>query len=349
MSIAKSSIPASPSTFAPWQVDISNAVTDLAQLCRILRLADSLATNGQAAARRFPMRIPRTLLARIHPARENDPVLRQFLPQQQEQDPSLGFTDDPLGEGAPAPGTALLKYAHRCLIVATDRCAVHCRFCFRQHTLKVYRGQGGGYGGGGRPAVAEYCNWWLEQVGRNQQIREVILSGGDPLTLPDELLRSMATRLAACKHVRRLRIHTRMPVIIPSRVNQSLLDWLRATRLTPVIVVHVNHPAEIDRAAATALGQLVDAGVPVLSQTVLLRKVNDRADVLAALFEHLVDLRVMPYYLHQLDRVAGAAHFEVPVDEGKRLVAQLRRTLPGYAVPRYVREVPGLPCKQLIR
>ena len=169
----------------------------------------------------------------------------------------------------------------------------------------------------------------------------MILSGGDPLTLVDDLLARLANRLAEIPHLRRLRIHTRLPIVIPQRVNDELLAWLTGTRLTPIVVVHVNHPAEIDDAVAAALGRLIDAGVPLLNQAVLLRGVNDDAEVLAELCERLIDLRVLPYYLHQLDRVAGAAHFEVPIERGRQLIAELQRRLPGYAVPRYVQEIAG--------
>ncbi len=174
------------------------------------------------------------------------------------------------------------------------------------------------------------------------------MSGGDPLTLEDDLLSELAHRLARIGHLQRMRLHSRLPIAIPQRVTDELLGWLRGTRLTAIVVVHVNHPGEIDEPVAAALGRLVDAGVPVLSQSVLLRGVNDRVDVLARLYERLVDLRVMPYYLHQLDRVAGAAHFEVPDTEGARLIDELRARLPGYAVPRYVREAVGQPYKGVL-
>jgi KamA family protein len=176
----------------------------------------------------------------------------------------------------------------------------------------------------------------------------VILSGGDPLCLEDGFLAELAEKLAAIPHVRRLRVHTRLPIVIPQRVTEGLIGWLRGTRLVPVLVVHVNHPAEIDGAVAAALRRLVEAGIPVLSQSVLLRGVNDRVEVLAELFERLVDLRVMPYYLHQLDRVLGAAHFEVPEQRGIALVRRLRARLPGYAVPRYVRDAPGMSHKWVL-
>jgi KamA family protein len=179
-------------------------------------------------------------------------------------------------------------------------------------------------------------------------ITEVVLSGGDPLTIDDQDLAELVQRLAAVPHLQRLRVHTRLPIVIPQRVTQGLLRALRASRLTSILVVHVNHAAEIDAPVATAFGQLVDAGIPVLSQTVLLRGVNDNIDVLATLCGRLVDLRVIPYYLHQLDRVAGTAAFEVPVEKGRELIRQLRIRLPGYAVPRYVREIPGAPHKVVL-
>jgi L-lysine 2,3-aminomutase len=188
----------------------------------------------------------------------------------------------------------------------------------------------------------------LETIVADRSIHEVILSGGDPLMVPDERLSRLAEELASVPHLRRLRIHTRMPVMIPQRVTGELTGWLRANRLTPVVVVQVNHPAEIDGDVAKAFGRLVDAGIPLLNQSVLLRGVNDRADVLAELCERLVDLRVMPYYLHQLDAVAGAAHFEVPVATSLALISELRARLPGYAVPRYVRETAGAASKEVL-
>ena len=175
----------------------------------------------------------------------------------------------------------------------------------------------------------------------------MILSGGDPLTLTDAKLQRLVDRLAELPHVSRLRIHTRLPIVIPQRVTDGLLACLRG-RLTAWMVVHVNHAAEIDAPVAEALGRLVDAGIPVLSQSVLLRGVNDRVEVLAELFARLADLRVVPYYLHQLDRVKGAAHFHVPEETGIKLVAALRARLPGYAVPRYVRETVGEPNKRVL-
>jgi EF-P beta-lysylation protein EpmB len=215
-------------------------------------------------------------------------------------------------------------------MVTTGACAVHCRYCFRRHFP---------YDEGPR----SLADWEpaIRQIESDTSIEEVILSGGDPLTLVDEMLARLGERISRIEHVERLRIHTRLPIVIPQRATNSLIDWLAGTRLAPIVVIHANHPAEIDGDVAAALGKLVDAGVPVLNQAVLLRGVNDDADVLVDLSRRLVNLRVMPYYLHQLDRVVGAAHFEVPIERGREIMRQLEARLPGYAVPRYVQEIPG--------
>jgi EF-P beta-lysylation protein EpmB len=289
-------------------------------------------------ARQFSLLVPRTLLARIEAGNARDPLLLQVLPQAEELADVPQFQSDPLGEAAQGGCSGLLwKYPGRLLIMATGACAVHCRFCFRRHFPY--------------PCLPPGGDRWeaaLRLAASEPSLEEIILSGGDPLTLPDDQLSYLANRLAEIPHLRRLRIHSRMPIVIPQRVTDELLDWLRGSRLTTILVVQVNHPAEIDTAAAAALGRLVDAGVPVLSQAVLLRGINDDVETLARLFGRLVDLRVMPYYLHQLDRVAGAAHFEVPPQRGIALIRQLRGRLPGYAVPRYVCETPGRPSKTVL-
>jgi KamA family protein len=188
----------------------------------------------------------------------------------------------------------------------------------------------------------------LDHLAADSTIDEVLLSGGDPLTIVDEQLAELTRRLAAIPHLRRLRIHSRLPIVIPQRVTSELLAWLRGTRLAPIMVVHANHAQEIDEATTAALTRLVDAGVPVLNQSVLLRGVNDTAEALIDLSRKLIDLRVLPYYLHQLDRVAGATHFDVPISRGLELVGEMRRALPGYGVPRYVQEIAGEGNKRVL-
>ena len=321
-----------------WPSALAGAIRDPAELCRLLGLDQSLATGAGQAATDFPLLVPRTFTERIRPGDPADPLLLQVLPQRCELADVPGYRADPLAERAAASAPGLLqKYSGRSLIVATRRCGVHCRYCFRRH-----------FPAAASPHKSEAWGPALCRIAGDESIREVILSGGDPLTLPDSSLSRLAMRLADIPHVRRLRVHSRMPVVSPQRVTGELLAWLRGTRLSTLMVVQVNHPAEIDGAVAAALGRLIESGVPVLCQSVLLRGINDSPDVLAELCERLIDLRVMPYYLHQLDRVAGAAHFEVPEATGIGLIEQLRARLPGYAVPRYVRETPGAAGKVIL-
>ena len=321
-----------------WRRTLKDAVRDPLELCRILELPSEYAVGAVKAARQFPVFAPRGYIARMRPGDPHDPLLRQVLPVDAEMDGSPGFSSDPVGDGPSTLSPGLLhKYASRVLIVATGACAVHCRYCFRRH---FPYGDSPRSPGAWQPA--------LDAVAADPSIHEVLLSGGDPLTLVDDHLAELAARMADIAHVRRIRVHTRLPIMIPERVNDELLAWLRGTRLVPMVVIHANHAAELDDSVAAALGRLVDAGVPLLNQAVLLRGVNDSVEALSDLCERLIDLRVMPYYLHQLDRVSGAAHFEVPVARGLELLSGLRARLPGYAVPRYVQEIAGEPNKVVL-
>ena len=323
--------PSSPS----WQQALKDAVRDPVELCRLVGLPGQYEPAARRAAESFPVFAPRGWIARIGFGNPHDPLLRQVLPLGEELNWPAAFTTDPVGDrpARRAPGL-LHKYSGRALLVTTGACAVHCRYCFRRHFpySEAPRGLAAW-----QPA--------LDQIAADESLSEVILSGGDPLTLVDDVLAELAQRLAAIGHVRRLRVHTRLPILIPERVTPELLAWLTGTRLTPVMVIHANHAAELDAHVAAALARLARAGVRLLNQAVLLRGVNDTVEALAALSERLVDLGVLPYYLHQLDRVAGAAHFEVPEDVGRQLIDELRARLPGYAVPRYVREVAGAAYK----
>jgi EF-P beta-lysylation protein EpmB len=305
---------------------------------RLLDLPADFAAQALAAAGDFPLFVPREFLSRIRPGDPHDPLLRQVLPVLAEQEIVPGFSTDPVDDRAAQRTPGLLqKYPGRALLITTGACAVHCRYCFRRHFPY-------------QEAPKSLSAWEpaFRAIEEDSSLHEVLLSGGDPLVMVDDFLARLAERLAAIPHLRRLRIHTRLPIMIPGRVCSELLNWLTGTRLTPIVVVHANHSAELDDAVAAAFGQLVDAGIVVLNQAVLLRGVNDSVEALAALCERLVDLRVMPYYLHQLDPVAGGAHFEVPVSRGRELMAQLTARLPGYAVPRYVRELPGESSKTAI-
>lgn len=315
-----------------------SAIRDPAQLCRLLGLPQELEAAARRAAESFPVFVPLGYLARIQPGDPHDPLLRQVLPLVDELDTPAGYSADPVGDG---PATAvpglLWKYEARVLMVTTGACPVHCRYCFRRH-----------FPYDDLPSSRDPWKPALDYIAADPSITEVLLSGGDPLTRTDPQLAGLAARLGQIKHLRRLRIHTRMPIMIPERVNSDLLAWLGNSRLARIVVVHVNHPAEIDPAVARALGRMVDAGIPVLNQSVLLRGVNDDLETLLELSQRLIDLRVMPYYLHQLDRVAGAAHFEVPAVRGVELIRAMRARLPGYAVPRYVTEEAGKENKTVL-
>lgn len=341
MSIVTSSVKSPESGLAPsvpryrsWQEALKDAVRDPEELCRLVGLPQ-WADRARRAAGDFPVFAPRAYIARMRYADRHDPLLRQVLPLEEELAAPAGYTSDPVGDLAATVLPGLLhKYHSRVLMVTTGACAVHCRYCFRRHFP---------YSEGPRSPQA-----WagaLDTIAQDHTLREVILSGGDPLTLVDSHLAELAGRLAAIGHVKRLRIHTRLPLMIPQRVTPELIGWLRSTRLTPIVVIHANHARELEGDAAEALTALADAGILLLNQAVLLSGVNDDVETLVELCERLVDLRVMPYYLHQLDRVVGAAHFEVDEAQGHHLIHTLRQRLPGYAVPRYVRETAGAPFK----
>jgi EF-P beta-lysylation protein EpmB len=318
-----------------WQSALRNAIRDPIELCKAVQLSPEYQQPAVQAAEDFPVFAPTSFVAKMEKGNPNDPLLRQVLPLCEELAEADGYTRDPVGDRPAIVQPGLIqKYRGRVLLVTTGACPVHCRYCFRRH----YPYQGG-------PRSIETWQDALNQIEADPSVEEVILSGGDPLTLVDSELAELVWHLSRIGHLRRLRIHTRFPIMVPQRINDELLSWLAESRLSSVVVIHANHPAELDDAVAGAASQLIAAGASLLNQSVLLRGVNDNADTLAELSQRLVDLRVMPYYLHQLDRVSGASHFEVPVAVGKQIITQLRARLPGYAVPRYVREDAGATSK----
>lgn len=323
-----------------WRQELKAAVRDPAELCRLLELPATLVEPARRAAETFGLMVPRGYAALMRRGDPTDPLLRQVLPLGEELQSAAGFLLDPVDDAAACRVPGLLhKYAGRVLLVVTGACAVHCRYCFRRH-----------YPYDDSPKSLDQWEPALAEIAADPTVDEVILSGGDPLVVVDRRLEALVRRLETIPHLRRLRIHTRLPIVLPSRVDDDLLGWFSSTgtRLSPICVVHANHANELDEAAAAACERLRRAGVLLFNQTVLLRGVNDTVEALTALSRRLVELGVVPYYLHQLDRVVGAAHFEVPEAEGRRLVAALRSQLPGYAVPRYVREVAGDDSKTLL-
>jgi EF-P beta-lysylation protein EpmB len=318
-----------------WQTDMAEAVRDPRELLELLDLGPAWLEPAQRAAVAFPLRVPRAFLARMRKGDPADPLLRQVLPLGEELEDVAGYVRDPVGDMPSIAAKGLLhKYQGRVLLITTGACGVHCRYCFRRHFPYSEENARSG-------------EWQeaLDYLKGDTSIHEVILSGGDPLTLSDERLTGLVRSLEAIPHIRRLRIHTRQPVVLPSRVDDALLTWLKACRLQKVVVLHANHAREIDPAVAAACSLLREAGATLLNQTVLLRGVNDSADALADLSEALFAAQVLPYYLNLLDPVAGSAHFDVPEAEALELMARLRARLPGYLVPKLVREVPGAPSK----
>jgi EF-P beta-lysylation protein EpmB len=312
-----------------WQRLLAEAVSDPAELLALLGLPADLLPGGRAAAGLFPLRVPRGFVARMRAGDRDDPLLRQVLPVGEERVAVPGFGPDPLAEAeaTPTPGV-LHKYRGRALLIATGACAIHCRYCFRREF----------------PYDEHRAGEWsaaLEHLAGDPSITEVLISGGDPLVLSDRRLGDLVRRLDEIPHLERLRLHSRTPVVLPERIDDDLLAWLGATRLQTVLVIHANHPRELGEELAEALARVRAVGITVLNQTVLLRGVNDDEDTLVELSERLFEVGALPYYLHLLDPVAGAAHFDVPDVEARRLARGLLARLPGYLVPRLVREVPG--------
>lgn len=272
---------------------------------------------------------------RMRPGDRHDPLLRQVLPLADEDLATPGFGPDPVGDAASRAVKGVLhKYRGRALLITTGACPIHCRYCFRRE----FDYAGDGLSGG---ALAEAVDY----IAATPDVEEVILSGGDPLMLGNQRLRRLTDALTAIPHVRRLRIHSRMPVTLPARIDDALLEWLEQLEQQAVVVVHANHANEFDPTVAAALSRMRQAGATVLNQAVLLAGVNDTVPALARLMEIGFEAGALPYYLHLLDRVSGSAHFEVDRDRAVALVAALRERLPGYLVPRLVEERAGAPCK----
>jgi EF-P beta-lysylation protein EpmB len=314
---------------------MAQAITSPEALLETLGLDPSLAASACAAAAKFGLRVPLPYVARMRRGDVNDPLLKQVLPIGSEMDSVPEFGPDPLGERSArrAPGL-LQKYRGRALLITTSACAIHCRYCFRREfPYSEQQGESGRF----REA--------LDEIAADPTLEEIILSGGDPLSLGDSRLTSLTDALAKIPHVRRFRVHTRQPIVLPSRVDAGLLGWLERLPWPVVFVLHTNHPNEIDDSVRAACARLRERGITLLNQTVLLKGVNDNVRTLAELSRALFETGVLPYYLHALDRVSGTAHFDLPDARAQHIAGELAACLPGYLVPRLVREVEGAPAK----
>ncbi|MFC5740685.1 EF-P beta-lysylation protein EpmB [Dyella tabacisoli] len=321
---------AGPSALADWRQLWRDAVTDVGQLLGLLGLEHlhNLLPEGNAG---FALRVPRGFIARMRHGDPRDPLLLQVLPSVAELEQTPGFVIDAVGDmGSRAAQGVLHKYEGRALLIASGSCAINCRYCFRRH-----------FPYGDEMAAAGQWRHALEHVRQDHSINELILSGGDPLALTTAKLKELSQGLAEIPHVTRLRIHTRLPVVLPERIDDAFQQWLAALPLQKVVVLHANHANEFDASVDAACARLREAGATLLNQSVLLRGVNDDADALTALSERLFAAGVLPYYLHQLDRVQGTAHFEVADTDAQALLDAIRTRLPGYLVPKLVREVGG--------
>ena len=319
---------------AGWQQQLAQGFSRPQELLLALGLRQHPLVHHDSQP--FAMKVPRGFAARMERGNPDDPLLLQVLPQRWEHHETPGYSRDPLAEvdAAPAPGL-IHKYHGRVLLVATGTCAIHCRYCFRRHFPYQEHSR-------------TRAQWHesIDYIRRHADITEVILSGGDPLVLSDARLAALVEAVERIDHVRRLRIHTRLPIVLPERITPELSTLLGGSRLRCAVVVHSNHPNELDQTVAQALSRLRAGGTTLLNQSVLLQGINDSAPTLARLSETLFEHGVIPYYLHVLDPVAGAAHFDLPESRATAVYRELMQLLPGYLVPRLVREEPALPYKK---
>ncbi len=318
-----------------WSEHLAQAITNLAELISLLGLPSDLAEQGQEAHQAFKLLVPRPYLSRIEYGNPEDPLLQQILPHGHEMLPQAGYNKDPLEEADHNPQKAIVhKYTRRLLVIASGGCAVNCRYCFRRHFPY----------GDNQLAQAEWHSV-IDYLKAHPQINEVILSGGDPLMMKDSLLADKVRQIEALPQIKRLRIHSRLPVVIPARVCDAMISWITTSRLDIVMVWHINHANEIDAEVKQAAIRLKQAGVTLLNQGVILKGVNDNVDAQVALSETLFDAGILPYYMFTLDPVEGAAHFDISVNEAQQLMGQVAAELPGYLVPKLAKEIPGKSAK----
>ena len=321
-----------------WQTALSTAIRDPDQLITCLQLPETCRIAAHAASRLFPLMVTESYLQKMESGNPQDPLLLQVLPLNKEQETPPDFKLDAVGDANARRAPGLLhKYHGRALLITTGLCAIHCRYCFRRH-----------YPYQEEPKKLSDWEAALHVLESDRSIKELILSGGDPLMMTDNRLGALIDAITQIPHIRRLRIHSRLPIVLPERITSALIDLLQHNRLRTVVVIHANHANELVADSAEAVARLSESGMMLLNQSVLLRGINDSTEALIALSERLLDLGVMPYYLHQLDRVIGTAHFEVPIQRGIELLKAMQEHLPGYAVPRFVQDLRGAPSKMNI-
>ena len=321
-----------------WQQQLAEAFTNIEDLCCYLQLSSKDLPVSAEAAKSFPLRVPLSFASCMQKGNPNDPLLRQVLPVKDELFVYPGFTNDPVGDLASAIQTGVLhKYHGRALFINTGSCAINCRYCFRRNFpySELQLGK-------------QNENAGIQYILQNPDISEIILSGGDPLMLSDARLAKLIAQLGVIKHVQRIRIHTRLPIVLPARLTDELIDTLAQSTKKIVMVVHCNHVNEINPRVIAATKLLADKRITLFNQAVLLKGVNDNAAALCDLSEKLFNHGIIPYYLHLLDKATGTGHFEVSESAALALITELQRTLPGYLVPKLVKEQAGAMSKQYI-
>lgn len=321
-----------------WQKALSEAFTDVEQLCEYLDIKLSDLTNPPIDYQSFPLKVPRGFADSIEKGNPDDPILRQVLPVSDEHLNFPGYLNDPVGDLNASPTAGVLhKYHGRALLITTGSCAINCRYCFRRNfpysELQLSNSR-----------LQEALNY-IQQA---QELTEIILSGGDPLLLSDERLKELITQLNNIRHIQRIRIHSRIPVVLPERITPELLKLLTGSRQKILLVIHANHANELSQSVSHACRALITQGIILLNQSVLLKSVNDTPEKLITLSEKLFEIGVLPYYLHLLDKATGTGHFEVSKQEALNIHKQLQTRLPGYLVPKLVAERAGAANKILL-
>lgn len=321
-----------------WQEQLAQAIRQPKELLDYVGLDAGSMGYSEKAIQQFPLRVPLVFANRIKKKDLHDPILRQIFPYIEEENNCEGFIADPLAEANVQPVKGLLhKYNSRVLSITTGACAIHCRYCFRRHFPYQESSANG-----------EHLQQSLEYIEKDESIKEVILSGGDPLTLSDRRLIALCQSLSKINHIERIRFHTRVPVVLPDRLTTELIEKLALTGKTIIFVLHINHANEIDDAVISNIRLLQKYNMMVLNQSVLLKGVNDNVQSLISLSERLVENQVIPYYLHLLDPVAGAAHYNVDEQQAKQLIETMHATASGYLVPKLVKEEIEKPGKSLL-
>lgn len=319
-----------------WQKILAEGFSSTQSLLQYLELPTQL--SPYAAEQEFKTRVPRGFVERMQRGNPKDPLLLQVLAQANELEAAADFVHDPLQEknATRLPGL-IHKYTSRILLTLTGACAIHCRYCFRRH----FPYEDHNPGRKGWEDIATY-------IAQHEEINEVIFSGGDPMLATDASFNALLTLLEPIPHLNTLRIHSRVPIVLPERITEEWLSRLATCRLNKVMVLHANHPNEVNDEVAKACTALKNAGFHLLNQSVLLKEVNDDSHVLAQLSQRLFTVGVLPYYLHLLDKVKGAQHFDVPLETALTLYRDLQKKLPGYLVPKLAREEAGMGHKTLL-